>query len=99
MIKSFSAASLAVLTLMTPLAYAQTLDMEKLRCEELSRVYFDQFPFFDAWMSGYYHGKKGETVVDAKKFAANAQKVLQFCRANPNVFVMQAIDRLMTTGG
>ena len=92
MMKSFSALSLTALILMTPLAYAQILDMEKVRCDELSRVYLEQYPFFDAWMSGYYHGKKGQTVVDARQFAANAQKVLQFCRANPSVFVMQAID-------
>ena len=33
---------------------AQTIDMGKIACDELGRVYLDQFVFIDAWLSGYY---------------------------------------------
>jgi hypothetical protein len=78
---------------------AQTIDMGKLQCDELGRVYFDQFAFVDAWLSGYYHAKSNKTVVDLKQIAANTQKVLQFCKSNPTVTVMQAIERLKESNG
>lgn len=78
---------------------AQTMDMGKLQCDELGRVYFDQFAFVDAWLSGYYHAKSNKTVVDLKQIAANTQKVLQFCKSNPTVTVMQAIERLKESNG
>ena len=78
---------------------AQTIDMGKLRCDELGRVYLDQFVFIDAWLSGYYHAKSNKTVVDLKQIAANTRKVLQFCKSNPTVTVMQAIERLKESDG
>ena len=78
---------------------AQTIDMGKLACDELGRVYLDQFVFIDAWLSGYYHAKSNKTVVDLKQIAANTQKVLQFCKSNPTVTVMQAIERLKESDG
>ena len=80
-------------------AYAQTVDMEKLSCDELSRVYLGEFVVIDAWLSGFYHGKSNKTVVDTKQVAANTQKVVQFCKANPGTTVMQAIDKLISAGG
>ena len=78
---------------------AQTIDMGKLACDELGRVYLDQFVFIDAWLSGYYHAKSNKTVVDLKQIAANTRKVLQFCKSNPTVTVMQAIERLKESDG
>jgi HdeA/HdeB family len=45
------------------------------------------------WLSGYYHGKSGKTVLFKKLAAENTRKVVQFCRANPALTIMQAIER------
>ena len=47
-----------------------------------------------AWMSGYYNAKRDNMVVDTKQIAANTAKVMQFCRSNPGMTVMHAIELL-----
>ena len=82
-----------------PEVRAETVDMADLKCGDLSRLYFEEFVVIDAWFSGYYHGKSSTTVIDSSKVAANTQKVLQFCKVNPDVTVIQAIDKLSAVGG
>jgi acid stress chaperone HdeB len=72
----------------------QIIDMAELKCSDRTRVYLEQFVFINAWLSGYYHGKSGKTVLDRRLAAENTRKVVQFCKANPNVTVMQAIEQL-----
>ncbi len=42
-----------------------------------------------------YHGKSGKTVLFKKLAAKNTRQVVQFCRANPAVTIMQAIERVV----
>jgi hypothetical protein len=72
------------------------VDMAELKCSELNLVYLEQFVVIDAWLSGYYHGKSGKTVLDRRLAAENARKVVQFCKTNPGVTVMQAIEKVAT---
>jgi hypothetical protein len=72
----------------------QTADMADIKCGDLDRLYFDEFVVIDAWFSGYYHGKGSTTVIDSNAIAANTAKVLNFCRMNPDVTVMQAVEKL-----
>jgi acid stress chaperone HdeB len=97
--KTILALAIATSFLTFTTARAQTIDMGKLQCDELGRVYLDQFAFVDAWLSGYYHAKSNKTVVDLKQIAANTRKVLQFCKSNPTMTVMQAIERLKESNG
>ena len=72
------------------------IDIAEVECSHLNRVHLEQFVVIDAWLSGYYHGKSGKTVLDRRLAAENARKVVQFCKANPTVTVMQAIERVAT---
>src|SRR5215470_286189 len=84
-----------VSSLLTALAArAETIDIAELKCHELIRAYPAEFVVIDAWLSGYYHAKSNKTELDRKQAAENTRKVLQFCKANPTVTVMQAIERL-----
>jgi hypothetical protein len=96
--RSILATAIAASLLTVASARAQTIDMAQIKCSDLSRVYIEQFVVIDAWLSGYYHGKSNRTVVDRKQAAENTRKVVEFCKANPNVTVMQAVERL-TAGG
>ena len=78
---------------------AQTVDMADIKCGDLSRLYLEEFIVIDAWFSGYYHGKSNTTVIDSNKVAANTHKVLEICKMNPDVTVMQAIEKLSAAGG
>jgi hypothetical protein len=99
--RSILAVTLAGSLMTTALAQEQTktIDMAELKCNELTRVYLEQFVVIDAWLSGYYHAKSNKTVIDRKLAAENTRKVLQFCKANPTVTVMQAIEQLKAAGG
>jgi hypothetical protein len=38
-------------------------------------------------------------VIDSSKVATNTHKVLEICKMNPDVTVMQAIEKLSAAGG
>jgi acid stress chaperone HdeB len=76
----------------------QTADMAEIKCGDLDRLYFDEFVVIDAWFSGYYHGKSGTTVIDSNTIAANTAKVLNFCKTNPDVTIVQAVEKLAKGG-
>jgi HdeA/HdeB family protein len=92
--KIYLALMLAASLLTIPPVRAQTVDIP-----ELSRLYLEEFIVIDAWFSGYYHGKSNTTVIDSNKVAANTHKVLEICKMNPDVTVMQAIEKLSAAGG
>ena len=79
-------------------ARAETADMAKITCNELTHAYAGELVVIGSWLSGYYNGKRGNTVIDPKVLSANTQKVLQFCQANPSVTAMQAVEQVVSGG-
>jgi acid stress chaperone HdeB len=48
------------------------------------------------WLSGYYNGKRGNTIIDTKSLEENENRVKDYCRANNlKPTVMQAVEALM----
>jgi hypothetical protein len=74
---------------------AEPVDMEELTCRDLTRTYFEEFAIIDAWLSGYFHGRMNKTVVDRKEVATNAAKVVAFCKSNPDITVIKAVEQLI----
>jgi len=88
--------ALSVFTAPIGLARAQvSIDMSKITCKQFIESYDAQAVAIAVWMSGYFNGKRGVTVVDPSKFEANATKVETYCRSNPNVTLMQAAETLL----
>ena len=92
--KQALAPAVAVLLITATSAQSQTIDMAEIKCSDLTKAYPEQFAVIDAWLSGYYHAMSNKTVVDRKMGAENTRKVVQYCKANPNVTVMRAIENL-----
>jgi acid stress chaperone HdeB len=46
------------------------------------------------WMSGYYHGKRGDTTLDTQALIANAKKLRDYCFRNRQALVMEAVETL-----
>jgi hypothetical protein len=90
----FLAIALLCLLFVMTAARADTFDVADLKCSDLVDSYPEQFVVIDAWLSGYYHGKSNSTLVNPKQIAENTAKVVQFCKANPDLTVMKAIERL-----
>jgi hypothetical protein len=46
-------------------------------------------------VSGYHHGKRGDTVVDTQDLEAKADKVEEYCTKNPDVPMMEAVETVL----
>lgn len=85
--------TLSFLTAPMELAHAQvSIDMSKITCKQFVESYETQAVAIAVWMSGYFNGKQGVTVIDPDKFDANATKVEAYCRSNPGSTLMQAAE-------
>jgi acid stress chaperone HdeB len=49
------------------------------------------------WLSGYYHGKRNDPVIDVQAWKDSGERLRRFCAQNPNskVPVMDAIERVL----
>ena len=76
-------------------AHAQVmLDLSKVTCEQWSGYKITNPQNIALWLSGYYNGKRGNTVIDTQALAAENQKLRDFCITNPQMPVMQAAEKL-----
>ena len=79
-------------------AHAQVmLDLSKVTCEQWSGYKITNPQNIALWLSGYYNGKRGNTVVDTQALAAENQKLRDFCITNAQMPVMQAAEKLFGT--
>ena len=78
-----------------PAAQAQvTLDVAKITCDQFTGYKITNPQNIAIWLSGYYNGKTGNTVLDTQALTANAQKLRDYCIRNPKIMVMQAVETL-----
>ena len=50
------------------------------------------------WLSGYFNGKRGNTIVNVQSFKDNVEKVKDYCITNPKVTVMRAVEEILSKG-
>jgi acid stress chaperone HdeB len=78
-----------------PPARAQvTIDVSKITCDQYLGYKVTNPQNIAIWVSGYYHGKRGDTTLDTQTLAEKAKKVRDYCRRNPQALVMQAVETL-----
>jgi hypothetical protein len=76
-------------------AWAQvTVDVAKITCEQYTGYKITDPRNIGMWLSGYYNGKRGNTIIDTQGLAANADKLKEYCILHPDVLVMQATETL-----
>lgn len=72
-----------------------TLDVSKITCWQFVTYKVTNPQFIAIWMSGYQHGKRGDTVIDTQGLAADTTKVQDYCTKNPDVPFMQAVETVL----
>ena len=84
----------AILALLAgPSANAQvTVDVAKITCDQFTLYKITDPQNIAIWLSGYYHAKQGNALVDTQQLAANTQKIKQHCMLKPQDTVMQAVE-------
>src|SRR6266404_6370220 len=85
-----------IMFLAAPTARAQvTIEVSKITCEQYLSFSVADPRDINIWLSGYYHGKQGNTVFEPQRLREIADKLRSEClvRANSNLPVMQVIQR------
>jgi acid stress chaperone HdeB len=76
-------------------AHAQVvLDMSKVTCDQFTGYKITNPQNISIWLSGYYNGQRGNTILDTQELAANAQKLRDYCMLHPDVPVLRAVEAL-----
>src|SRR6476660_458577 len=81
-----------------PAARAQvTLDVSKITCDQYTGYKITNTQNIAIWLSGYYHGKRGDTTLETQGLVAGAKKLRSYCSRNPETLVMNAVETLFAT--
>ncbi len=72
-----------------------TLDVAKITCDQFTGYKITDPQNIAIWLSGYYNGKRGNTVLDTQGLQANAKKLQEYCIRNPQIPVMNAVETLL----
>jgi hypothetical protein len=68
----------------------ETLDVAKITCKQ---YFFDEITFSQyivVWLSGYYNGKRNNTIVDPDATKKAEEKINQYCQGHRDTTVMDA---------
>jgi acid stress chaperone HdeB len=82
-----------------PAAHGQvTIDVAKITCDQYLLFKVTDPRNITLWLSGYYHGKRGITLVDQQALRDNEDKVKDYCRGHLDMPVMQVVETLLSQG-
>jgi acid stress chaperone HdeB len=90
---------LALTAVAAPPAPAQvTLDVAKITCGQFALFTIADPHDIAAWLSGYYNGRKNNTILDIQAFKERTNKLIDYCRINDKETVMEAVEKLLGPG-
>jgi len=69
-----------------------TIDVAKITCDQLILFKVADPDYIALWLSGYYHAKQNNTVIDTQELRDAKDKIKTYCRLNPQTTVMQAVE-------
>jgi hypothetical protein len=76
-----------------PTAQAQvSLDMAKITCKQFVLDEITLPRYITIWLSGYYNGKRGNTIIDPQAVQKKADAVKDYCYTHMSTPLMQAAE-------
>lgn len=75
-----------------PLSAQVTIDVAKIDCQQFATYKISHPDRIAIWLNGYFHGKRGDLIVDTQELAGNTNKVQEYCLKHPDVPLMQAVE-------
>ena len=74
----------------------ETLDVSKITCEEFLMEKLAS-PSRDVvlWLSGYYNGKRNNTIIEPDAVKQNEEKVNRYCYQHRETTVMDAVKNVL----
>ena len=76
-------------------AYADAegfLDVQALTCAQLANTWQGDADRLTAWYSGWYNGLAKKHYMDIRKGKEAEHEVIVYCKANPDVKIIQAME-------
>lgn len=72
-----------------------TIDVSKITCKEFMLATVTTPDNIAYWLSGYYNGERGNTVLDITALRDYVYKVDQYCLQNQDATVMKAAQSIL----
>jgi acid stress chaperone HdeB len=69
-----------------------TIDVQKITCDQFTLFKITDPQNIAIWLSGYYHGKRDNTLVDTQELSTSLRKITTYCNMNPQETVMHAVE-------
>lgn len=93
------AAGLLFCLVTVPSARAQIMiDASKITCKQFLLSTVSEPDHIAYWLSGYYNGKRGNTVLDVSDLQDYVHKVEEYCVHNQDMTVMKAAEMFLGVG-
>jgi len=90
--------ALAFLTLSFGANAQVMVDLSKTTCDQFVKYKVADPKLISAWLSGYFHGKRGDTMVDTLKLNSDADAVEAFCFKNHDAPLMPSVESIIGGG-
>ena len=74
----------------------ETLDVTKITCHQITRGELSPpSQYVVVWLSGYYNGRRNNTIIDLQTIKKNEEKVYSYCYHNAETTVLDAITNVL----
>ena len=73
----------------------EVVDVSKITCDQFATYKIANPEHIAIWLSGYYHGTRGDMTVDIQSLRADAKKVEVYCLSKPDVPLIQAVKTVL----
>jgi acid stress chaperone HdeB len=93
--KLITAGIALILTASGPAAAQVSLDVAKINCGQYLGYKIANPKYIAIWLNGYYHGARGDAVVDTQQLDEDTDKIQKYCAENPNTPLMQAVETVI----
>jgi acid stress chaperone HdeB len=92
-----SIASGLALSASDPSSAQVLLDVSKITCWQFVTYKVENPKNIAIWISGYEHGKRGNTVLDVQRLMADADKLATYCVKNEDMPVLRAFETILSS--
>jgi hypothetical protein len=71
------------------------IDVQALMCSQLAGTFQEDADMLTTWYSGWYNGLAKKHYIHVTRAKVFEREVILYCKANPNVKIITAIDVLL----
>ena len=88
--------STAVLLFLSSSLQAQTsIDVSQITCEQFNFYKVADPQRIAIWLSGYYHGKRNDPILEKQRLEEDVDKLISFCYSNEKLKLFEAVEKVV----